>query len=495
MAGWQHYYIPSTIDEAVRLLQTLGSQARLVAGGTDLLIDYRRHKGAASTLVDITRIPELHSIRWENGYLVIGAAVTHARLATSPDVQCAAPLLTQAAWQIGSPQVRNRGTLGGNLGTASPSGDCLPPLAALNAEVQIAGPAGRRWMRVEDFMLGVKRTALGPAELVSAVRFCPLNNNTRSVFLKYGIRRGRSIAVASAAVILEIESRAIRAARVALGAVSPRVQRFHPIEQALAGQCLDALDWKNAAEIAARECSPIRDVRASAGYRRHLAGVLVERAASLACQPLDHPGPSSVTPDGMAQVRDGILPFVLGREDSAGQIPLPHGLQPLDQVYCDLNGQPVTLAAAPGKTLLQALRQQAILSGTKEGCAEGECGACTVLLDDLAVLACLTPAAAAHGRRLRTIEGVAGQGEGQHLSTVQQALVDAGAVQCGFCTPGLVMSATALLESQAWAATRAGGLRPLIREALSGNLCRCTGYSLIVDAVEQAILQSEEVQP
>jgi len=151
-------------------------------------------------------------------------------------------------------------------------------------------------------------------------------------------------------------------------------------------------------------------------------------------------------------------------------------------------------------TLLQALRQGAALTGTKEGCAEGECGACTVLLDGLAVLACLTPAAAAYGREVRTVESAASRQEGsQRLSAVQRSLIDAGAVQCGFCTPGLVMSATALIESQAWSSADEPELRPLIREALSGNLCRCTGYSLIVDAivdaVEQVTSHSQEVQP
>jgi carbon-monoxide dehydrogenase medium subunit len=493
MAGWRHYYLPTTVDEAVMLLQKLEGQARLVAGGTDLLVDTHRHKAAAAALVDITRIPELQAIRQEDGHLVIGAAVTHARLASSPQVQGAASLLAQAAWQIGSPQVRNRGTLGGNLGTASPSGDLLPPLAALEAEVQIAGPSGLRWMRLADFLLGVKQTALGPSELVCAARFRPLKSNASSIFLKYGVRRGRSIAVASAAVILEIENSHIQSARVALGAVSPRVQRFPRIEGALVGQRADSPNWAAVQEIAARECSPISDLRASVDYRRHLAGALVARAVSLACDP--HAAQRS-----LRQVRDGVRPFMLGRESAAGEAPPPHGLQPVEVVRCRLNGREATLPSAPGMTLLQALRQGAALTGTKEGCAEGECGACTVLLDGLAVLACLTPAAAAHGRDVRPVESAAsGQSESRRLSAVQRALIDAGAVHCGFCTPGLVMSATALIESQAWSFADEPELHPLIREALSGNLCRCTGYSLIVDAiveaVEQAIVHSQEAQP
>lgn len=490
MSSWHSYYIPSTVNESIELLGRLRETAQLVAGGTDLLVEYRRGKASAPALVDLTRIPELQAVRKEAGYLVIGAAVTHARLATSIEVQRAAPLLAQAAWSIGSPQVRNRGTIGGNLGTASPSGDCLPPLAALEAEVEIAGPSGRRWVGMEDFMLGPKQTTLAPGELVCAVRFRPLNGSVGSAFVKYGIRRGRSIAIASAAVILEVEDRQVRRARVALGAVSPRVQRFPEIERALVNCGLNPAAWEETGQIAGQVCSPISDIRASAEYRRHLAGALVKQAVGLAARKQP------------PRVRDGTPPFVLGQPNPRLETPPPHGPQPVEAVRCCVNGQETTLPADPGMTLLHALRRETELHGAKEGCAEGECGACTVLLDDLAVLGCLTPAAAAHGRSVRTIEGAGdhtAEGPLPHthcdLSRVQQALIESGAVQCGFCTPGLVMSATALLESQAERLEQAEDPRALIREALSGNLCRCTGYAPIVDAVEAAMTRLKEAQP
>ncbi|WP_428849308.1 (2Fe-2S)-binding protein [Thermanaeromonas sp.] len=147
------------------------------------------------------------------------------------------------------------------------------------------------------------------------------------------------------------------------------------------------------------------------------------------------------------------------------------------QFRLKVNGKEVQVEAPAGITLLKLLRDYLGLTGTKEGCGEGECGACTVLLDGVAVVSCLLPAAKAEGREVTTIEGLA---QGEKLHPLQEAFISEGAVQCGFCTPGMILSAKALLDNNP---------RPTkdeIREALSGNLCRCTGYSQIVRAVEKA---------
>jgi carbon-monoxide dehydrogenase small subunit len=146
-------------------------------------------------------------------------------------------------------------------------------------------------------------------------------------------------------------------------------------------------------------------------------------------------------------------------------------------VRLTVNGKPVQVEAAPGQTLLTLLREDLGLTGTKDGCGAGECGACTVLLDGEAVNACPVLAAQAHGHELLTIEGLAAEGE---LHPVQRAFVEAGAVQCGFCTPGAILSAVALLAREADPDERE------IRQALSGNLCRCTGYAKMVQAVQRA---------
>ncbi|GFN22313.1 MAG: (2Fe-2S)-binding protein [Thermoanaerobacteraceae bacterium] len=142
-----------------------------------------------------------------------------------------------------------------------------------------------------------------------------------------------------------------------------------------------------------------------------------------------------------------------------------------------VNGREIQVQAPPGITLLELLREYLSLTGTKEGCGKGECGACTVLVDGMAVNACLFPAAKAEGREVTTIEGLA---RGEELHPLQEAFISEGAVQCGFCTPGMIMSAKALLDREPHPS------REQIKEALSGNLCRCTGYVKIVQAVEKA---------
>lgn len=226
-----------------------------------------------------------------------------------------------------------------------------------------------------------------------------------------------------------------------------------------------------AAELAASAANPISDLRASADYRREMVQVFVARALRQLVDGSERAG----WPEKPVKLwgRRGVVPLALEVDSGA------------DTIAFSVNGRPVTLRGVRGKTLLRALREDLGLTGTKEGCAEGECGACTVWLDDLAVMNCLVPVERVAGCAVTTVEGLAGTDGSLH--PVQQGFVEAGATQCGYCTPGLVMSAANLLE-EVPAPTAAQ-----VREALTGNLCRCTGYYKILEAVEHAIELRQDV--
>ena len=270
-------HLPDTVDAAVDHLAD-DPAASVLAGGTDLMVEVNEgHRRPDRTVVVVNRIPELRSWRRDESSVTIGAAVSYREIETGP-LAALVPALAEAARTVGSPQIRNAGTLGGNLGTCSPAGDGLPVLAALDATVELASPAGRRTMPVTEFMVGPKRTALGPGELIVAVTV-PLLDGWQG-YAKVGVRNAMVIAVASACVVLD---RASRRAGIAVGSVGPTILRCPQAEQRLAS----ALDWSTLAvddaeldlvgSLVSSESRPITDHRSTAEYRRHAVGVLVRR--------------------------------------------------------------------------------------------------------------------------------------------------------------------------------------------------------------------------
>jgi CO/xanthine dehydrogenase FAD-binding subunit len=254
---------PRSVEEVVAIL-TEHPEATLLAGGTDLMVEVNARRVTPSTVISLRGIGELRA--WEGDR--IGACVTYDRLVAGRH-----PALAQAARTVGSPQIRNAGTIGGNIATASPAGDTIPFLAAAGASVEVASPSGRRSVPIDQFITGVKRTVLAPGEVISAI-LLPSDLPKAQAFAKVGIRDAMVIAIVSACVIRWPDGRT----RVALGAAGPVPVRARRAEELIAGTSdpspamLDAF-----AALVAEDASPITDHRGTERYRRHAAGVLARR--------------------------------------------------------------------------------------------------------------------------------------------------------------------------------------------------------------------------
>jgi CO/xanthine dehydrogenase FAD-binding subunit len=266
--------------EAVALLAEHGAGARVLAGGTDLLVDLKTAADVPRIVVDISRAEDMRQIEITAQGLSIGALVTHASIARSPLIREMFPALVDAALTIGAPQTRNLGTLAGNLATAVPSMDSGPTLLALEAEVTLAGPSGVRQMPLEAFFVGPRRTALGHGELLTAIIIPTRNLGKPAHFLKFGLRKGQALAIVNVAASLWIDpaSGTVQSPCIALGAVAPTVVRARSAEKLLDGRPATAETMQEAALAAVADAKPITDFRASAQYRRDLIAVLTRRA-------------------------------------------------------------------------------------------------------------------------------------------------------------------------------------------------------------------------
>jgi xanthine dehydrogenase iron-sulfur cluster and FAD-binding subunit A len=472
---WKHYYSVTSITEALELLAEHLEHARVIAGGTDILLELERgQRRGVEILIDITRVPGLDQITRRGDYIRLGPLVTHNHIVGSPLVVERGLPLAQACWEVGAPQIRNRATVAGNLITASPANDTITPLMALNAEVTLTSLEGERTVRLDQFYTGVRRTVMRPDELLTAVSFPALARTERGMFLKLGLRRAQAIAVVNAAVVLAFDRDTVTSAAITLGSVAPTIIHATVAEQSLVGRKLTPEVITESARLAAAAPEPIDDVRSTAGYRTEMVRVLVSRAlgalaANAQAERWPH-DPAMLWGPSQAHVTAG-LPERLAHDST----------QPIETT---INGQPVVITSGQEKTLLDFLREDAHLTGTKEGCAEGECGACTVFLDGAAVMACMVPAPRAHGAEVVTIEGLI---QGDQLHPIQAAFIEHGAVQCGYCTPGFLMAGAKLIEE------KAHPTKEQIQQSITGNLCRCTGYYKIVRAFEDASTHAGEV--
>ncbi len=276
MSAW---FSPDKLEDALALFDR-HPDARPIAGGTDLLVRLRREP-CDVPLVSLDRVAELSGIEDvdEDGRLLaIGATTRIAELARSAVVADRAPLLQRAAREFAAPAVRNMATIGGNLCTASPAGDCLPPLYALGAQVELASLAGRRRLPIADFVVGPGRTALARGEIVTRVLLPARGNFAWQSYEKIGRRRSLAISVVSFAGLLRIDdAQRVAAAHFAWGAVAPTVVCAPEVAAALTGRTLEPALIEQAVERARAAVTPIDDLRAGADYRRALAGNLLRR--------------------------------------------------------------------------------------------------------------------------------------------------------------------------------------------------------------------------
>ncbi len=461
---WKNYHMPETVDQVTDLLSQTGSKTKIIAGGTDLMVEIRDGKWPElEDVIDISRVTGLDTIYQDDDGLVhIQANVTHNDVLQSDLIRKVASPLYQACYRVSSPQLRNRATVVGNLVTASPANDTITPLMAMDASLVLVSSRGERQIRLNDFYPGLRKTLKQPDELVREIVFKPLNANQKGSFIKQALRKTQAISTLNCCVLLDLQDDRIMKAAVTMGSVAPTVIHAKRAEDFLIGKSLTTDTVREASELASLDSKPITDLRGGADYRQYMMQVIVEDAL----MELIENSQDQKVPEHPVTLNQG-----------AGWKAVPNGVWDQEHVQTTINDQTLEFEGEFKGTLLNFVRERVGYSGPKPGCEEGECGACTMYLDGKAVVSCLVPAPRAHMARITTIEGLAEEGQ---LHPVQQEFINHGAVQCGYCTPGFVMAAAKLMEE------KPHPTEDEIKDGISGNLCRCTGYYKIIEAIEAA---------
>jgi carbon-monoxide dehydrogenase medium subunit len=473
------YYQPATVGEALALLGEHGDGAQVMAGGTNLIVWMKMEQVAPEVVVNIGGLSSLRGIAVSHG-VEIGALTTIWELHNAlGGPQALAPAevaaLVEACAAFGSTQIQLTGTIGGNVCNGSPASDTVPALVALGADLVLVGSDGERRVPIEDFLVGPGETALRPGELLASVVIPSLTSDTSrfthgSAFVK--ISRVRAdLAKASAAAMVVRDGERVAGCQLALGAVGPTVVRARAAEEVLAGERFSSELALAAGQAASQEVAPIDDVRSSARYRRRVIAALAHDALKAAWERAAERRSSAAEGQGSRGAEEP-------GSGRAGRRPVHVGIGETLPIRLTVNGVERRLHVGPTDLLINVLRERLHLTGTKYGCGIGECGACTVHLDGVPTLSCLTLAVAADGRAVTTVEGL--EGPDGELDPLQEAFIENAAFQCGYCTPGMLMMTKRLL------AENPQPDEDEVRDYLKGNRCRCTGFAAIVRAVHQA---------
>jgi xanthine dehydrogenase iron-sulfur cluster and FAD-binding subunit A len=464
------YYQPETLKEAFSLMEKFKGHARYIAGGTDILVRTKQKAIHPDALVSLRGISTLNNIS-HNGGLSFGSMTRFRDVERDPVIGQKYRALTQAVSLLANPQVRNVATVGGNLCNSAPSADSAPPLMVMGATLKLQGPGGEREVPIDDFFTGPGENCMEAEEALTQIQIPEGVDHTGMAFLKVG-RVVQDIAIVNAAAWVVMDKKKCRQCRLAVGAVAPTPLRLRNVEKVVEGEEVGSELLDRISKMVEQEVSPITDVRSTEEYRRIMSGVLIKRAIVQALR-------NAEGGTGNAELIQPRQPLRIDPEPGSKKSEIQISKSEIRRVVSfNLNGYEVSAEVESHKMLLQVIRDEFQLTGTKEGCGEGECGSCTVLVDGMSVDSCLYPAFEVGGKTVTTIEGLLG--EGHTLHPIQEAFVENGGVQCGFCTPGMIMSAKALLDEIPDPSDAQ------IKRGISGNLCRCTGYVQIIDSIRKA---------
>lgn len=467
-------YEARSVDHAIRLLQE-HPQAQIIAGGSDVLVQMREGKRAGAELVSIYGLDELRGVSMEeDGMIRIGPLTSFSHITRDPLIRKYIGVLGEAVDMVGGPQIRNIGTIGGNTCNGVTSADSASTLFAWDAVIELTGPEGVRRIPIRDFYIRAGKVDLRPAEIQTGILIRRESyEGYQGHYIKYAMRNAMDIATLGCSVNVKLsdDRKTFTDIRIAYGVAGPVPMRAVHAEAAGKGLPVTEDSIEKISSTVLEDVTPRDSWRASKAFREHISKVLCKRALEEAVKRAESGTEQEIEREEKADIRAGVS------ADAEKSFSGESGRYKL--IRCRINGVDREAVVDVRASLTDMLRNDYSLTSVKKGCEVGECGACNVIIDGECYNSCIYLAVWADGKEIRTLEGL--MGPNGELSDIQQAFIDEAAVQCGFCTPGVIMSAVEILERGK------EYTRDELRKMLSGHLCRCTGYENILNAVEKTM--------
>ena len=467
-------YEARSVDHAIRLLQE-HPQAQIIAGGSDVLVQMREGKRAGAELVSIYGLDELRGVSMEeDGTIRIGPLTSFSHITRDPLIRKYIGVLGEAVDMVGGPQIRNIGTIGGNTCNGVTSADSASTLFAWDAVIELTGPEGVRRIPIRDFYIRAGKVDLRPAEIQTGILIRRESyEGYQGHYIKYAMRNAMDIATLGCSVNVKLsdDRKTFTDIRIAYGVAGPVPMRAVHAEAAGKGLPVTEDSIEKISSTVLEDVTPRDSWRASKAFREHISKVLCKRALEEAVKRAESGTEQEIEREEKADIRAGVS------ADAEKSFSGESGRYKL--IRCRINGVDREAVVDVRASLTDMLRNDYSLTSVKKGCEVGECGACNVIIDGECYNSCIYLAVWADGKEIRTLEGL--MGPNGELSDIQQAFIDEAAVQCGFCTPGVIMSAVEILERGK------EYTRDELRKMLSGHLCRCTGYENILNAVEKTM--------